>query len=432
MKRKKKIFRPKRRYRIKRRNNNVLKIVMGAAAVAALVFVGYSVAGPISTFISEHRSVQEDTGEWTPTETEIDDGEQTKNEQPDSGENNAEIVLPEIVEKDHEELQTTEPPVTETEPFEIAPEIRTGGAAYMLSEESMADMVSLEAELDEVMSSGCSAVIFPVKTEGGIFHYATEIELVHTVYEGADPIASDITANELVQAANSRGLRAVALVSVLNDNNRYGDYRDGSYRTEDDDAWLDASPDKGGKPWLSPFDDVTVQYCSDIVRELAAAGFTEIIADDFIFPEFRSSDIELIGEYVEPYSDRYLALTGLAQSMTEAGSEAGVSVMLRITANSIIKGYSELFDPDELAGCSIIIDYSENNISRTMVYKDDEVVLGDMEIYEKISAVFGAVSSRCDGIATQVIVERDSMTADEFDDAVRAITALGYDIYYVY
>lgn len=431
MKRKKKIFRPKRRYRIKRRNNNVLKIVMGAAAVAALVFVGYSVAGPISTFISEHRSVQEDTGEWTPTESDASDDELTADNTV-SDEKDTVVSLPEPVETDANEVQTTTMASTVTEPVQTEPEIRTGGAAYMLSEESMADMVSLEAELDEVMSSGCSAVIFPVKTEGGIFHYATEIELVHTVYEGADPIASDITANELVQAANSRGLRAVALVSVLNDNNRYGDYRDGSYRTEDDDAWLDASPDKGGKPWLSPFDDVTVQYCSDIVRELAAAGFTEIIADDFIFPEFRSSDIELIGEYVEPYSDRYLALTGLAQSMTEAGSEAGMSVMLRITANSIIKGYSELFDPDELAGCSIIIDYSENNISRTMVYKDDEVVLGDMEIYEKISAVFGAVSSCCDGIATQVIVERDSMTADEFDDAVRAITALGYDKYYVY
>ena len=48
MRKSKRIFRPKRRYRIKKRNDNAIKIISGVAALAVLVFVGYSAAGPIS------------------------------------------------------------------------------------------------------------------------------------------------------------------------------------------------------------------------------------------------------------------------------------------------------------------------------------------------------------------------------------------------
>lgn len=428
MRRKKKIFRPKRRYKIKRNNGYAIKIAAGVAAVAILIFVGYSAAGPISRFIEERREVQSDSQVWTPgEETEQSAQESVSPDMNDEG-STSEPVQTDIKPAETEAVQST---VSQTEPQETV-NISSGGAAYPISAEDMADMETLEAALDDAAASGCSAVIFPVKTKGGIFRYATDIELVHTVYEGTDPIASEITAKQLAEAAEKRGLRAAALVSVLYDNNRYGDYRDGSYRTYDDDAWLDTSPDKGGKPWLSPFDDVTKDYMCDIVTELAEAGFEEIICDDFIFPEFRSSDIELIGDYVEPYGDRYLALTELAQLMTKAGENAGAQVMLRITANSVIKGYSELFHPDELEGCSIIIDYSEDNIGRTMVVNDDEVILDDMEMYEKISAVYGAVASRCENMSTAVMLDRESMSADEFDEAVKAVTALGYDRYYIY
>ena len=68
MKRKKKIFKPKRHYKIKRRNENAVKIIAGAAAVAALIFVGYSVAGPIGRYIAS-RPDRTESEPWTPTET---------------------------------------------------------------------------------------------------------------------------------------------------------------------------------------------------------------------------------------------------------------------------------------------------------------------------------------------------------------------------
>ena len=436
MKRKKKIFKPKRHYKIKRRNENAVKIIAGAAAVAALIFVGYSVAGPIGRYIAS-RPDRTESEPWTPSETDtVSDSVPVDMETVSEAVNGIQTEsLPAVSETSPIVSETTQAPdgsVTELSETAPAAVVREGGAAYYLDPDSMADADSLNAALDELGTSGCSAVIFPVKTEGGVFHYATELDFVDTVVDGNDPVVSGLSASDIVKAAESRGLRPVALVSVLYDNNRYGDYRDGSYRSEDGDTWLDTSPDKGGKPWLSPFDETTREYLCDIVTELGKAGFTEIICDDFIFPEFRSSDIDMLGEEVSPYSDRYHALTSLAVMMNNAGNEAGTEVMLRITANSVIRGYSELFYPDELDGCRIMIDYSENNISRTMVAGNEEVILDDMDMYEKISAVYGEVSSRCGDMPVYPMLDRESMSADDFDEAVKALTAMGYDKYYVY
>lgn len=427
MRRKKKIFKPKRHYKIKRRNENAVKIIAGAAAVAVLIFVGYSVAGPIGRYIAS-RPDRTETQPWTPADT--DDTAAQTTELPAAADTaRADVSTPVT-----DALQTTAEAVTE--PSDIVSEqtaaLRDGGAAYYLDPDSMSDADSLDAALDELAASGCNAVIFPIKTEGGVFHYRTELDFVATVIDGNDPIQSELSAADIVKAAESRGLRPVALMSVLYDNNRYGDYRDGSYRSEDGDTWLDTSPEKGGKPWLSPFDETTQDYLCDIVTELGEAGFDEVICDDFIFPEFRSSDIDMLGEEVSPYSDRYQALTALAVMMNNAGNDAGTRVMLRITANSVIRSYSELFYPDELDGCRIMIDYSENNISRTMVAGNDEVILDDMDMYDKITAVYGEVSSRCGDLPVYPMLDRESMSADDFDEAVKALTAMGYDEYYVY
>ena len=432
MRRKKK---PKRHYKIKRRNENAVKIIAGAAAVAALIFVGYSVAGPIGKYIAS-RPDRTETQPWTPTDTDTvtdDTAAQTAELPAVTDITKSDISLPVSEEAQTFAAAVTEPAeTTVTTVSEQTAALRDGGAAYYLDPDSMSDADRLDAALDELAASGCNAVIFPVKTEGGVFHYRTELDFVATVIDGNDPIQSELSAADIVKAAESRGLRPVALMSVLNDNNRYGDYRDGSYRSEDGDTWLDTSPDKGGKPWLSPFDETAQEYLCDIVTELGEAGFDEIICDDFIFPEFRSSDIDMLGEEVSPYSDRYQALTSLAVMMNNAGNDAGTRVMLRITANSVIRRYSELFYPDELEGCNIMIDYSENNISRTMVAGNDEVILDDMDMYDKITAVYGEVSSRCGDLPVYPMIDRESMSADDFDEAVKALTAMGYDEYYVY
>ncbi len=458
MRRNKRLFRPKRRYRIKKNNTNAIKAITGVLAVAVLVFVGYSAAGPVSEFLQTRAEQKQQTEENAHTE-------QTDNSQEQA------VILPEIITDAAVTEQTvsvqttaseTEPvmttagdsmietvdettaPITQTETEttteavteETVPHVssvlKTEGAAFMISPESMADKESIGSALDELKAEGYTAVIFPMKTEGGIFRYDTKIPFVDTAIDGDDPVVSELSAEQVLYEAESRGLMAVGYISVLTDNNRYGDYRDGSYRSLDDSTWLDASPDNGGKPWISPFDPVAQEYLCDIVTELGDAGFTEIICDDFIFPDFRSSDIELLGEQVSERGDRYLALTKLAQMMTEAGKQSGADVMIRVTANSIIKGYSEVFVPEELAGCHVLVDYSEYNMASVIRSDGSEQDIESMEQYDKVTAVFDHIIGRSNNVEISPMFNRKSMTPDEYYHSIDAVTAMGYIKYYIY
>ncbi|MCC8042181.1 MAG: hypothetical protein LIO69_01415 [Oscillospiraceae bacterium] len=430
--RNKKIFRPKRRYKIKRKSDSVIKIVVGVFIVGILVLVGYSIADPVSSFIEE-RANQSDEGAASEedsynadTNTEgAGEGEQTEAQSAESAASETTVSVSET----ETDLSAAE---SETSVGAMNYDVDEGGAAYSLNEEDLLDEAALKEKLANIRSAGYSAVIFPMKTEGGTFYYNTQIPLVAECVEGDDPVVSDITAEQLSELARSAGLRPVASVSVLYDNNRYGDFRWGAYRTTDGTVWLDTSPEKGGKPWLSPFDDTAKEFCCDIVTELAQAGFSEIICYDFIFPEFRTSDIEKLGDEVSVYGDRYQALTQLACLMTEAGKEEGAQVLLKITANSVIKSYSELFVPDELQGCTILVDYSEDNMSRTMVSDSSEIILDEMSTYDRVTAVYEYISDKAGDVDTVPMLDGASMSADEFTEAVRALTVLGYDRYYVY
>ena len=92
--------------------------------------------------------------------------------------------------------------------------LRDGGAAYYLDPDSMSDADSLDAALDELAASGCNAVIFPVKTEGGVFHYRTELDFVATVIDGNDPIQSELSAADIVKAADADDLYQIMLQST--------------------------------------------------------------------------------------------------------------------------------------------------------------------------------------------------------------------------
>ncbi|MGN1090120.1 MAG: putative glycoside hydrolase [Huintestinicola sp.] len=474
MRKKRKIFRPKRRYRIKHANTGAIKVVTGLAALSVLVFVGYSAAGPVSSYLEERAqkaemeaqtsettdfaisdftfdlSEPEETApsqtETTPVQTTLpaEETEESETRSPSYG-HDMEILFgggeeddtsgfDGVNTNDYDYPAETEVK-TETKPAQTpvsSAALSAEGAAVMISEEEMDDMESLEAALDEAAKTGASAVILPMKTEGGIYHYRTFTELAATVCDGEDPIKSDLTAIEIANAAKLKGLRPVALVSVLTDNNRYGDYRDGSYRSLDDSTWLDAAPDNGGKPWISPFDETAVDYLCDIMTELGEAGFTEIIADDFIFPDFREKDIELLGEQVGSKSERQKAITSLACKMTEAGRKSGAEVVLRITANSVLRGYSELFAPAQLEGCTVLIDLSDCHLPDTMNADGTELDLNSMDEYTRVTAIFTEINRRGEGVGILPLIEKDSMSPNEYSAALTALGDMGYSRYYIY
>ena len=388
------MFKPHKGYRIKRKNENAVKIVGGVLLLAVLVFVGYSAMEPISEYIDRTQQtgteVTDTSGQITVSETKAADTEPG----PDVSETVASLP--------HSD------------------DIHTG-KAVMLADDVTKSEVELISALDRAKNEGATAVIIPMKTEGGIYHYRTSIETVYTSV--TDPIRSELTADTIAKAASDRGIAPCAYISVLTDNNRYGDTRVGAYRSPDGSPWIDGDPSKGGKPWISPFErDASVLMCA-ICTEIADAGFTQIVCDGFVFPEFSDLDVQILGEKVMDEKQRKSAVMDLIQRMTNSARSAGADVLIRIPVRDVIKE-TGLMDAERLSGCSLLADMGDTS-RITKVNGND---LTPLDTAHKTSALYVALAAHTEGLVTYPMFT----TSEEDDLIAEALSEIDCHSYYVY
>lgn len=53
--------------------------------------------------------------------------------------------------------------------------------------------------------------------------------------------------------------------------------------------WLDNKASAGGNPWLNPYAAETVQYIGDLIAEVHAAGFDQVLLENVQFPSSTSA-----------------------------------------------------------------------------------------------------------------------------------------------
>lgn len=304
-----------------------LSVLVTLILALVLGVVGYSVAKPIMEFFADDSSSDteedmqiESTTESIATETTI----------------------------------TTETTVLEEETEEETSEENTAlsGVGVRLDADALSDATSLSDAIANAMAEepDCTYVIVPLKVEGGAILYQTEVTLASTC--GA--AQGTLTLEEIVGAVEDAGLQPVAECSLLYDNLLPDADSTAGYLIESSSTrWLDNSADNGGEPWVSPFSSVTVEYLTDITTEIAEAGFSEIWCCDVIFPDFRSSDLEYIGEIVQD-EDRGEVLVELLETLADAADS--VPLYLETDAASVMEGTDEAFDPDALTIAGVVLD----------------------------------------------------------------------------
>ncbi len=173
--------------------------------------------------------------------------------------------------------------------------------------------------LDQVKGSNADVktIVVPMKLEGGLLNYASNISYV----AGTGICEGSLTASEIVSIAKEKGFSVYATISVLEDCQFPELHRDAGIQLADGSGrWLDNSPEKGGKPWMSPYSSKTVSYMTAMIQELESAGFSAAICQDFVYPSFYESDRDFID--VEDYfgENRNDAMVALADAMVEAAT----------------------------------------------------------------------------------------------------------------
>lgn len=395
-------------YEKKKRLKRALRILLGLIVIAALVFVGYSVGKPILNYLNKENENTDNVEEpWTPpavtswvTETLDTSGDSTE--------------------------VTVEPSETVTSPDN---KIKSSGlTAYMLSEDALSDPSQFSALLDHVKADGYTAVSVTLKAKGGKIYYSTASTMAKS---DENAVVGNMPIQQITSLIKNSGLKMIAELNILEDNNRYGEYRDGSYHALDGSTWLDTAADKGGKPWLSPFDDDTKELIRYMADEVSAAGFDYITVSGLTFPTFRNSDLNLLGDIVKD-TNRYKALIELANIVQTAANEHNTKTFIRTNAADIIYGRAEIFKPSELSGYTLLIDFDPAEFTESVVYNNNEIVFSELDSSSKFKTAFEIIKGQCgtEISVIPVITESGSNHAD-YDSLIAEIINENFESYFV-
>lgn len=230
--------------------------------------------------------------------------------------------------------------------------------AAALSVSDMADINTLRNALQSLpAASDIDYVEVPLKVSGGKIYYYS------SVYEAqmSGAIASYLTLQEIVSEVRTAGYKPAAVISMFDDNIMPLSYPQMGYITvQSGQQWIDDSLENGGKPWVTPFSDDAVAYLRDIAQEVSAAGFEKVVCSDFVFPDFRDSDLTLLGDEVSA-DDRYLAMTSAANAMYDTILSNGATMMMEVSVSDMLKDNAEVIEPMLLNVNTIIlnIDFDE-------------------------------------------------------------------------
>lgn len=297
--------------------------------------------------------------------------------------------------------------------------------AFSLNTTDIADAQSIKNALKRIPAGEkIEYVEVPLKVSGGEIYYATN----NYYATSAGIIQSYSKLSEIVSAISTAGYKPVATVSTFNDNIIPNYFRDMGFLTvEDGSQWIDNDVEAGGKPWMNPFSESAVSYNSDIVEEISQAGFSKVVCYDFVFPDFRQSDVEYLGDKVIS-TDRYMALTSAANTMYDRILSNGSTMLLEVNAADILRGKNDILQPMLLKVNTIILNIDLDTISYG-VYTGDTVYEFSGTPAENVKKMLDLVSEDLEDFNVAVRVSGVTASTQDMLEARDEIVEYGYSSY---
>lgn len=221
-------------------------IIFFVLLLAALAFVGYSVAGPVMNFFKELSK---------PPESDISTSSGTSSVTDSSSESSS---------------SSSEPSPTQQ-----------GMRAAYLDVSEFDDSQSVQIKLASLKEEGYQAVVVQLKDDMGNVYFDTSYP--YAIDAGAVQAENDPA--EIAKLISDAGLTPVADLHTLKDHVVPKRFRDTSYTMNNGAwTWYDDDPDQGGQPWLNPYQEKAREYIETLTQELSDAGFKRIIFSSLDFP----------------------------------------------------------------------------------------------------------------------------------------------------
>lgn len=389
-----KIKRSKGRLYKKKRSTakTVIETAVLVLLAGGLIFVGYKAAGPLIEYFNNGGGSTAITG-WTPSESIL------------SGD--------------------TTPPDTSSSPTEAStePSVERLGS-YLLPQAALQSKTSLNSALDNAKKMGFGIVIAPLKDDTGNFLYKSGLESLKNMQFNK----GTLTAKEIAEAIKAKGLVPKADISALKDYQSPEYISDLSYFTVGGYRWYDAMPEDGGRQWIDPHREGAKKYCSDIVNELKAAGFEEIVMSNTRYPPFQYGDIK----YLDPLyfeENRYAELIAVYNRCYAA---SGKSVAVGVSIKDVIDGKgqdfvgtAELLKDKSFSG-KIFLTINLSDFGETIETADGKQLTLPKDAAEKVDLL---VSKASEYISTNVtivpVISSEGISSEDLVKCYKKISAEG-------
>lgn len=399
--------------RRKSTGRKVFETVLLLVIVAALVFVGYSVAPPLIKFFSDMSSDTSQSSEpvWTPPEPVSSDSSGTDNssEEASAPENTGTTVKP------------------DDKPTEVS-----GTYAVIAPDSAIVSQKALQAYLEEAVGGGYDTVVFKLKNTTGELLYNSSVSAVK---DNTYVIKGKLTAQQIVKACKDKGITPVAAISTLLDHTTPNVIEDGGYIIPEGPwSWLDAAAENGGQPWASPYSSGTVNYFAAISEELAKAGFESVILQNTIFPQFQYYDYTLLSKDVQA-ANRSEKLAAVAASCAAKAKQSGADTLVQIDAGELLtintseyKGSAEIWlSRDKMTDCTVLITLDASTLGTKLQISEEKSITVNKSIDKAIAQVYAQVKLQTDGYDIKVGITNSSNLSDADITAAKAtFEKLGY------
>lgn len=327
----------------------------------------------------------------------------------------------------------TPPEITNTTPEETTPASGMTPvsfkewSAYTLKPVDMLNKELFTAAVNSAKNDGYTSIVVPLKERGGKIYYATKSEVA--LLNGGI-VKSDLDAVEICKTIKRSGLTPIASVSVLYDNLSPINESDiGFVIQESGKLWYDDYINLDGNPWISPFSQSSKQYLSEISDEISSAGFDAVVISDISFPEFEETDLVEIGDIVRNEELRGTVLYETSLIF----SDVAPFTIYRTSASEIINGDDEFLAKSDYMPPykAVAVEFDYEQIENQLLYGDEEFVLSEMNIYEKTQVVSKVVSDKFDDIEIVPIISSEGRMQGDINDAIMALSELGYTKYII-
>lgn len=287
----------------RRRKRRIRNAVIFVLAVFLLVFVGYSISGPLSNLLK---------------------GEKT--ERP--GDNSSKIPV-------SSQITSSEITSSEVEGDIELSELKT---AYLpLSTASNPE--SLSSFIANIKSLGYNAAVLQLKDEDGTIYYNTQNAMAASVGAVSENAVQNLS--EIIAKLKSENIVPIAQINAFKDKIATKNSAAKILYTEHEGwSWFDSA---NGKPWLNPYSSEAQGYVTALCCELAELGFENIMVSSIMFPDVTNFVNADFGELEKTVSHADI-LSQYTQSLKVALSSKNAKLMLSYNAaeaareNNVIYG----------------------------------------------------------------------------------------------